>query len=106
MAAQHLGRTACPECGFHAAHVRQNEGKHPYRYCPECGANYATRNSRQAADLVKKTRPVQAVQEQAAEPVAAVPAPAAAAAPAAPVQILAQAPERASFWSQLAGARA
>lgn len=55
-----LGRCACPECGFHAAHVKINidkEGKHPFRYCPECGAQYFARNQRQGDMLREKMRP-------------------------------------------------
>lgn len=100
MAGRELGRTPCPECGEPNAVVRQNEGKHPYRYCGECGANYSTRNSRQAADLMAKTRapklpPVEAAPE--IEPATAgEPAPAPAPAPAAPAR-------RAGLWEQLAG---
>lgn len=92
MAARLLGRTACPECGFEAAHVRQNEGKHPYRYCPECGSNYATRNSRQAADLMAKVRPEKGADQPPADPPEAVPAPAAA--PAEP-------PKKVGLWEHL-----
>lgn len=80
MAAALLGRAPCPECGFDAAHVKQNPDKHPYRYCPECGANYATRNSRQARDLIAKVRP-EAHAKPLPEP---TPAPSPAPAPANP----------------------
>lgn len=78
MAGRELGRTACPECGEPNAYVRQNEGKHPYRYCPACGANYATRNSGQAADLMSKTRVAKLppTDQPTADPPEAVPAPA------------------------------
>lgn len=76
MASEMIGRTTCPECTFTGAHVKQKkeEGKEklPYRYCPECGAQYYTRSARQASDLLQKTRA-----SQAAPPPAAVPAPAA-----------------------------
>jgi len=75
MASGLIGRTDCPECGFGAAHVKKKEqdGKRPYRYCPECGAQYYTRSDAQAAALMAKTRPeaTQAV-PVAPEPVAAV----------------------------------
>lgn len=53
-----VGRTDCPECGFGAAHVKRSdgEGKRPYRWCPECGAQYFPRTDRQARDLAAKTR--------------------------------------------------
>ena len=59
MASKIIGRTTCPECAFKSAHVKQKEeaGKHPYRYCPECGAQYYARSDRQAADLLAKVRP-------------------------------------------------
>lgn len=76
--------------------VRQNEGKHPYRYCGECGANYSTRNSRQASDLLKKTR---APKLPTVDPAPAVdPDPAPMADPAPPATV-----RRAGLWEQLAG---
>jgi predicted nucleic acid-binding Zn-ribbon protein len=60
MASTLKGRTACPECGFHAAHVKQKDDKDnakPYRHCPECGAQYFPRNKTQADALMAKTRP-------------------------------------------------
>lgn len=55
MASQIIGRSACPECGFSAAHVKKSDKCH-YRYCPECGAQHHARTERQVADLLKKTR--------------------------------------------------
>lgn len=71
-----LGRTPCPECGFGAAHVKQaeGEGKRPYRYCPECSAQYYTRTNRQAADLMAKTRDKPAPAAAPAAPPAPAPA--------------------------------
>lgn len=57
MASTMIGRTACPECGFASAHVKQSE-KCVYRYCPECGAQHHARTERQKADLLAKTRTV------------------------------------------------
>lgn len=57
MASRMIGRTACPECGFVAAHVKESE-KCLYRYCPECGSQHHARTERQRADLTAKTRPV------------------------------------------------
>jgi len=59
MASELIGRTACPECTFHAAHVKiktDKEGAHPYRHCPECGAQYFPRNKHQAEHLREKIR--------------------------------------------------
>lgn len=60
MASELIGRTACPECGFHAAHVKiktDKEGAHPYRHCPECGSQYFPRNKAQGDALRAKMRP-------------------------------------------------
>jgi ssDNA-binding Zn-finger/Zn-ribbon topoisomerase 1 len=62
MASSIIGRTACPECEFEAAHVKLKTdpapGKEalPYRYCPQCGAQYHPRSKAAAASLLKKTR--------------------------------------------------
>lgn len=56
MASKLIGRAACPECGFGAAHVKESE-KCLYRYCPECGSQHHARSDRQRADLMAKTRP-------------------------------------------------
>ena len=55
MASKMIGRTACPECDFESAHVKESE-KCVYRYCPECGSQHHARTPRQRADLLKKTR--------------------------------------------------
>lgn len=51
-----IGRTACPECGFGAAHVKESP-KCIYRYCPECGSMHHAKTERQKADLKAKMRP-------------------------------------------------
>ena len=74
MASELLGRTACPECGFKAAHVKQKmdkEGSKPYRHCPDCGAQYFPRNTLQAENLKKVLRP----ENPAPEPTPTEPAP-------------------------------
>lgn len=60
MASDLIGRMACPECDFPHAHIKiknDKEGAHPYRHCPECGAQYFTRNQLQASNLRKRMRP-------------------------------------------------
>lgn len=79
MASRIIGRTACPECGFAAAHVKESE-KCTFRYCPECAAQYHARTSRQIVDLRAKTR---LVDVEAAPAATAAPA----AAPAAPTEV-------------------
>lgn len=55
MASRMIGRTACPECSFSSAHVKESE-KCLYRWCPECSAQYYAKTQRQRADLMAKTR--------------------------------------------------
>lgn len=55
MASRMIGRAACPECGFAAAHIKESD-KCIYRYCPECGSQHHARSERQRADLLDKTR--------------------------------------------------
>jgi hypothetical protein len=59
MASVMIGRTACPECGFEAAHVKKSD-KCTYRYCPECGAQHHAKTPRQVQDLLGKTRMLEA----------------------------------------------
>jgi DNA-directed RNA polymerase subunit RPC12/RpoP len=58
MASTLLGRAECPECGFHAAHVKISDKANAkaYRHCTECGAQYFPRNEKQAKTLLAKTR--------------------------------------------------
>jgi hypothetical protein len=80
MASKIVGRTACPECGFESAHVKQSD-KCLYRYCPECGSQHMARSARQVTDLMAKTRPVDG-QAPAATASASVPSASAEASPA------------------------
>jgi predicted nucleic acid-binding Zn-ribbon protein len=57
MSSSIIGRTACPECDFKSAHVKQGP-KSIYRYCPECGSQYFPRNERQLDLLKTKMRPL------------------------------------------------
>ena len=50
-----IGRSACPECGFAAAHVKRSP-KCLYRHCPECGAMYHATGATREAALMAKTR--------------------------------------------------
>ncbi|WP_228892537.1 hypothetical protein [Pseudoduganella aquatica] len=66
MASKMLGRTACPECGFAHAHVKQKEGENTkaYRYCPDCGSQYYARSQAQHDKLIGKLcHPPAVVQE-------------------------------------------
>lgn len=59
MAGKLLGRhkTPCISCGFEHVHVKSNDGKHPYLYCPECGLTTPSRNGKQAAGIMANIRP-------------------------------------------------
>lgn len=59
MAGVLLGRhkTPCVSCGFEHVHIKSNEGKHPYLYCPTCGLTTPARNGMQAAGLMSGLRP-------------------------------------------------
>jgi len=59
MAGALLGRhkTPCVSCGFEHVHIKSNEGKHPYLYCPTCGLTTPSRNGLQAAGLMAGLRP-------------------------------------------------
>jgi hypothetical protein len=67
MASVMIGRTACPECGFEAAHVKKSD-KCTYRYCPECGAQHHAKTPRQVTDLMGKTRLIAAPAEPSPTP--------------------------------------
>jgi transposase-like protein len=63
MASKMIGRAPCPECGFEHAHVKINtdkEGAKPYRYCPDCAAQYFPKNQTQADALTAKMRAIDA----------------------------------------------
>lgn len=113
MAGVLLGRhkTPCVCCGFEAVHIRSNEGKHPYLYCPTCGLTTPARNGMQAAGLMAGLRPekhTSAPQLQAGNPPQLerraddinVSPPAAASPAATPATPPAPAPKRAS-WATL-----
>lgn len=55
MASKMLGRAKCPFCGFQHSHVKIKEDKEaakPYLHCPDCGAQYFTKNGTQAEHLL------------------------------------------------------
>lgn len=76
MASEMLGRTPCPECGFPHAHVKiktDKDGANPYRHCPDCGAQYFTRNKAQAARLHEMLKPTPTPAEPVPAPVEVAP---------------------------------
>lgn len=40
-----LGTVACPECEHDGAEVKQQKNGLPYRYCPDCDAQYFPRTT-------------------------------------------------------------
>jgi len=59
MASRIIGRAACPECGFEAAHVKESD-RCVYRYCPACGINGPhARTAQQRENMTRGMRPVQ-----------------------------------------------
>lgn len=78
-----IGLCDCPECGFSDAEVRPDKSGSPYRFCPECTAQYFTRGAPlKVKNLLAKVRKAASVPAPV-EVVAPSPAPApAAAAPA------------------------
>jgi predicted nucleic acid-binding Zn-ribbon protein len=72
MASKMIGRAPCPECGFQHAHIKVNTDKEnakPYRYCPDCAAQYFPKNQAQADALTTKMRALDAPVDTPAEPV-------------------------------------
>lgn len=52
-----LGLCNCPECGFPDAEVRPDKSGSPYRFCPDCTAQYFSRgNEQKKANLLKQIR--------------------------------------------------
>jgi len=66
-----IGLCDCPECGFDDAEIKNDKGGNPYRFCPDCTAQYFSRGvPHKVKNLLAKVR------------APAAPAPAAPAAPA------------------------
>lgn len=75
--AELIGHMECPECGFHDAEVRPDKSGSPYRFCPDCTAQYFTRGGVKAKNLLEKVRKITSdSQPPAPEAPAAAPAPA------------------------------
>jgi hypothetical protein len=56
-----LGLMKCPECGFNDAEVKADKSGQPYRFCPECTAQYFTRGGVKAKNMLAAMRPLQPV---------------------------------------------
>jgi DNA-directed RNA polymerase subunit RPC12/RpoP len=60
MAKKLLGHCACPECGFADAEIGEDKSGNPYRYCPDCNAQYfAKADPKRRAALLKMIREAQ-----------------------------------------------
>ena len=54
--AELIGLMDCPECGFKEAEVRPDKSGSPYRFCPDCTAQYFSRGGEKAKALMAKVR--------------------------------------------------
>ena len=96
-----IGRKACPDCGFGHAHIKQTEGKLPYRHCPGCGLMTHAKNLAQAELIKAGMRPV----GEAAPPPEPAPKPATEitppreAAPPAPAVVPGAVPAKRRSWA-------
>ena len=79
-----MGYTACPECGFPDAEVGNTKNGLPYRFCPDCNAQYFPRTADTAARLTAKMRPVTVPGTEPPAPIPNAPAPAPAPEPPPP----------------------
>jgi hypothetical protein len=52
-----IGHMACPECDHDHAEVLLDKNGKPYRYCPNCNAQYFSRDAARAKNLLAKMRP-------------------------------------------------
>lgn len=54
-----IGHVECPECGFPDAEVRPDKSGAPYRFCPDCTAQYFSRNvPHKVKNLLAKVRKI------------------------------------------------
>lgn len=49
-----IGLVVCPECDASGAEIKAQKNGRPYRYCPECNAQYFARDDRQEKNLLEK----------------------------------------------------
>lgn len=62
-----LGLCNCPECGFIDAEIRPDKGGNPYRFCPDCTAQYFSRGvPHKVKNLLAKIRKKEPDKPQAA----------------------------------------
>lgn len=63
-----IGMMNCPECGFAEAEVRPDKSGSPYRFCPDCTAQYFTRGQpEKVRNLMSKVRLSKPVEKEISE---------------------------------------
>lgn len=78
-----IGHMPCPECGLAGAEIKVDKGLNPYRWCPDCNAQYFTRGDpRRVKNLTAKMTPVANVSAGPDSPAAVEPDQKPASAPA------------------------
>ena len=64
-----IGHVACPECNFPDAEVGEDKNGHPYRFCPDCNAQYFTRGDEiKVKNLRAKMRPLTGLPNEPPKP--------------------------------------
>lgn len=70
-----IGLCECPECGFIDAEVRPDKSGAPYRFCPDCTAQYFSRGvPHKVKHLLVKVRKIAAEVKGAPDVAPATPA--------------------------------
>lgn len=66
-----IGLCECPECGFVDAEVRPDKSGSPYRFCPDCTAQYFSRGvPHKVKHLLAKVRKITTTEGQSGTPAA------------------------------------
>lgn len=82
-----LGHMVCPECGFPDAEIKEDKNGNPYRYCPDCSAQYMTHGRpHKVANLRARMKPIAEAVAAAVAEIAGETSPHAAEPPAAPTK--------------------
>lgn len=66
------GLMTCPECGYEHAEIKSAKSGFKYRYCPDCNAQYFTRNQQASDRLAAKNTQKSAVTVSDTKPLEAV----------------------------------
>lgn len=49
-----IGHQMCPECDLWGAEIKIDKSGHPYRWCPDCNAQYFTRGDPRRVENLKR----------------------------------------------------